>query len=80
MTAYTMESLRETLTSSIASITFRKVNGEVVTRRMTLRSDHVPPVTDARAPVDGVLTVMDLDRSGWRAVRIDSIQRVEIAA
>lgn len=80
MSTYTMESLRDTLTQSIAAVTFQKINGEVVTRRMTLRSDSIPPVTNARPSADGVLTVMDLDRSGWRSLRVDSIQKVEIAA
>lgn len=77
--AYTVESLRETLTTSIASVTFQKADGEVVTRRVTLRPESVPATKGVGRPAAaGVLAVMDLDRSGWRSIKVDNVRNVVV--
>ena len=76
---YTVDSLRETLSTSIASVTFAKADGEVVTRRVTLRPESVPATKGvSRAPAAGVLPVMDLDRNGWRSIKVDNIRSVVV--
>ena len=68
------------LQSNICDVKFTKVNGEERLMRCTLKKDLLPePVaSDAeinrnRAPNDSVQVVWDLEKTGWRSFRVDSV-------
>lgn len=68
------------LQSNICDVKFIKVNGEERLMRCTLKEDLLPePVaSDAeinrnRAPSDSVQVVWDLEKTGWRSFRVDSV-------
>ena len=68
------------LQSNICDVKFTKVNGEERLMRCTLKEDLLPePVaSDAeinrnRAPNDSVQVVWDLEKTGWRSFRVDSV-------
>jgi len=68
------------LQSNVCDVKFTKVNGEERLMRCTLKEDLLPePVaSDAeinrnRAPKDSVQVVWDLEKTGWRSFRIDSV-------
>jgi hypothetical protein len=75
----TVETITETLQASVAKITYEKEDGEVVSRRMTLKPDMLLPVkgTNATASLE-VVRAIDLDKNGWRSVRVANIKTVEI--
>jgi len=68
------------LQSNICDVKFTKVNGEERLMRCTLKEDLLPepvaPDTEInrnRAPNDSVQVVWDLEKTGWRSFRVDSV-------
>lgn len=73
-----------TLKTSICDVKFTKVNGEERLMRCTLKEDLLPePVaSDAeinrnRHPNDSVQVVWDLEKTGWRSFRVDSVINIQ---
>lgn len=85
---FTRESLIETLTNSIAEVTFTKINGEQRVMPCTLREDLMPTVpsdigsksTVKRHVIQDVLSVWCTDANGWRSFKIDLVTDVKVLA
>lgn len=72
------ETLIKNLKKNVMKIKFTKKNGDERTMRCTLH-DSVLPETNInnRKNNDEVLPVWDLDNSGWRSFRLDSIKETK---
>jgi hypothetical protein len=71
--------------SNVLSVTFEKKDGSERVMKCTLMADKLPPVevtegkaTKAENP--DVLAVWDLEASGWRSFRLDSVKLVEVSS
>ena len=79
---WTKEELQADLRTGIYTIVFEKVNGEVREMRCTLLPEYLPPLVESEKPATprkdnpNNLNVWDLDKDGWRSMRIESIQTV----
>jgi hypothetical protein len=74
--------LKSVLRDSEVKVTFEKSDGTERVMRCTLKESVVPKVevTDKpkRAHSSEVLPVWDIEASGWRSFRFDSIKKVEV--
>ena len=71
------EDLVEILRTSIAIVTFTKVNGDLRKMKCTLQEDFLPELVGSNHKRNlDVLPVWEID-VGWRSFRIDSIISVE---
>lgn len=84
MTTYTKEEISSTLRKGVATVSFKKVNGDVRIMECTLDGNHMPvedmPVkkTDrVKKPNNDVLSVWDCNAAGWRSFRIENVFNVE---
>ena len=76
--------LKQILTNRIATVIFRKTDGEIREMRCTLKSEYLPkqqPLDEnarhlPRQENDNVLSVWSIDNNGWRSFRIDSIMDI----
>lgn len=74
--------LQQTLTNGVATVTFRKADGNLRTMRCTLQQSELPHQSGQfLSEVEGetneeVLTVWDIENNGWRRFRIDSIKQI----
>ena len=79
---YTKESIRSLLKNDVLEVVFIKTDGNVREMRCTLQEKFVETYdkkTDKVKPEnDSVISVWDLDNSGWRSFRVDSIQSVSV--
>ena len=75
----TKEQIVEQLKSSVVNISFLKKDGTVREMNATLKEDVMPVVESkgTKKKNDAVLSVWDVDVSGWRSFRWDSLQEVE---
>lgn len=80
----TKADLKNNLIKSCATITFTKTDGTVRKMYCTLIRDYISspqPLDESpkipRKENDNVLAVWDLDNSGWRSFRLDSIISVD---
>jgi hypothetical protein len=69
------ETLKELLKGNVVEVKFTKVSGEERVMKCTLQESHLPVSTgeSTRKKNDEVLSVWDIDNSGWRSFRLDSI-------
>jgi hypothetical protein len=68
--------LKDALSRGSVTVRFRKVNGEERIMNCTLNPSVVPQYVGtgtSRKKSDGVIAVWDLDNSGWRSFRVDSL-------
>jgi len=75
----TKEQLIEQLKTSVVKISFLKKDGTVREMNATL-DQQITPVVESKGTKkknDSVLSVWDVDVSGWRSFRWDSLQKVE---
>ena len=83
---YTRDGLMNDLKLHACEVRFTKVNGEKRVMHCTLRSDLLPPATNTvkleeeheKHRDSGALAVWDLQNSGWRSFRIDSVEYAQI--
>jgi hypothetical protein len=79
------EEIQSALHAGVCSVTFTKVNGDERVMAATLKADLLPAVVEkvlaegetpkpAKKPNPNVLAVYDVDNSGWRSFRWDSIK------
>ena len=80
--------LKEDLKNGVVTVVFEKVDGTERTMRCTLSDLYVPQVLteydqDGNAIVkpqrkrnDDVVSVWDIDNSGWRSFRLDSVKQL----
>lgn len=76
--SYTREDIANILNKGIYTVSFTKVNGERRDMRCTLKNDLIPETqsdtqTETRKVNEDVLAVWDLEKSGWRSFRLDSL-------
>lgn len=74
----TKEQIIEQLKSSVVNISFLKKDGTVREMNATL-NDDITPVVESKGTKkknDSVMSVWDVDVSGWRSFRWDSLQVV----
>lgn len=79
---YTKESIRSLLKDDVLEVVFIKTDGSVREMICTLQEKFVEVYdkkTDKVKPEnDNVVSVWDLDNSGWRSFKIDSIQSISV--
>lgn len=70
----TKEQMTEFLAKGTVKVTFVKLNGEEREMLATLMADVLPETKGTgRAPNPDVVTVFDIEKSEWRAFRVDSV-------
>lgn len=80
------DNIIELLRTNIVTVKFEKVNGEERTMRCTLLSEHVPNsstvngevIVTKQTPKSNTISAWDLEKSGWRSFRIDSVKSVTV--
>lgn len=75
---WSKQDLREALQSGIATVVFTKADGSERTLNCTLKQNIIPVVEKSdsaptKAENPDVLAVWDIENSGWRSFRLDSI-------
>jgi hypothetical protein len=74
--------LAEMLRSSVLEVSFTKKDGSGRVMNCTLQEKYLPPLMEdtevATKDNPNVLAVWDIDNSGWRSFRINSIVDVRI--
>lgn len=78
---YDYNSLVEQLSNSVVTVTFEKVDGSMRTMRCTLIPSYLPeeyrntkPMLTETTPL--TVSVWDVEQSGWRSFRLDSVRSV----
>jgi hypothetical protein len=87
-TAAARSSYNQFLKDHVASVTFRKVNGEMREMRCTLMPQYIPETVNAdpksekrvREAADTVVVAYDLDKNDWRSFRVDSVVAIHTAS
>lgn len=82
MANYTYEEVMTRLRTGVAKVTFMKVDGTKRVMECTLEPSYLPEEFRNRAPVltetaGNHISVWDVQASGWRSFRLDSILTVE---
>jgi hypothetical protein len=81
MKQYTRDALLEQLRKGIVEVEFKKTNGDLRKMNCTLDQGYFnwESVADSvkKTPNLDVANVWDLDKSGWRSFRYDSVTRVK---
>ena len=78
-------SLKQQLQSGIARVNFTKVNGDQRSMLCTLLPGYIPAeevteptdATPGRTRSSNAISVWDVEKNGWRAFRLDSVQSVD---
>ena len=70
--------MREKLRDGEVLVTFKKKNGELRQMLCTLQHGVVPEVYGSAPPSDELVTVWDLEHSGWRSFKAASVVSFEI--
>lgn len=73
--------LVEGLKRNVMRVTFTKVNGDERVMRCTLHDSVLPEqnISEIKKKENqDVLSVWDLDNSGWRSFRLDSIKEMKV--
>jgi len=72
------EGLKSNLQSHIMTVVFEKSDGSLRQMRCTLLEDYLPEyITESsKKENEDVLVVWDIDNSGWRSFRLDSIRSI----
>lgn len=75
--------LKEQLQSAVGIVTFTKADGTERVMRCTLQSEALPQRTteseSARPENPNVLSVWDLENSGWRSFKVDAVKSFTLA-
>lgn len=69
------ETLKELLKSNVVEVKFTKLDGNIRTMLCTLQETLLPEVTTSgtKKVNDEVLSVWDIDNSGWRSFRFENV-------
>jgi hypothetical protein len=77
-----MNDLRDSLQKGIVTVTFTKKDGSERVMKCTLSENFIAqkdlPKGNTRASNAEVIAVYDVDVSGWRSFRIDSVKSVTV--
>lgn len=80
----TKNEMYEILKTSIASITFLKVDGTERKMKCSLNPKFLPEQLDMEEYIskknknDSVIAVWDIEKEGWRSFRVDSVKEFEV--
>lgn len=82
MSNYTYDQVMSRLRNGVVTVTFLKVDGTKRVMECTLEPSYLPEEFRNRAPVltetvGNYIPVWDVQASGWRSFRLDSIISVE---
>lgn len=81
MTDVNVETLKSLLHDNVINVKFTKVNGDERVMKCTLQGSFLPEMVSTestRKKNEDVLSVWDIDNSGWRSFRLDSIVSYDI--
>lgn len=74
------DTIKQYLKTMNAIVVFKKSDGSLRTMRCTLREEVLPPQTKTEATERVTnrdhVAVWDLDKSGWRSFRLDSVEDI----
>jgi len=77
------QEIMQALQERVVTVKFKKVNGEERTMKCTLLSSIVPQIHNDPARVEkerkenpDVVAAWDVEKSGWRSFRVDSILEI----
>lgn len=76
MTDVNVETLKGLLKDNVVKVKFTKVNGDERILKCTLQGSFLPEMVSTestRKKNEDVLSVWDIDNSGWRSFRLDSV-------
>ena len=84
-TKFDRDTILKDLRENVVEVTFEKVNGETRVMRCTLDPQHLPSNFEqkyldehhAKPQNQNVLAVWDVQASGWRAFRVDSVSYMQ---
>ena len=83
MNINSVNGLYEILRNNVANVKFTKVDGTERVMRCTLKDDMLPEAYRGKGTVltetTNTLRVYDLDNSGWRSIRVESVLQLSIA-
>ncbi len=75
----TREDLVNLLQTTVATITFTKVDGTERVMKCTLIPDFLPALKGSNnARNQSVLPVWDVEKEAWRSFKLESVKRVEV--
>ncbi len=75
----TREDLVNLLQTTVATITFTKVDGTERVMKCTLISDFLPALKGSNnARNQSVLPVWDVEKEAWRSFKLESVKRIEV--
>jgi hypothetical protein len=82
---FTRDGLIDMLRHNIVTVTFTKVNGDERVMKCTLLPEHVPNASTANGELvfeskgsSNNIPVWDLDASGWRSFKVESVKTISI--
>lgn len=85
MNVMTRDGLIDMLRHNVTTVTFTKVSGDERVMRCTLQADLIPnaPKQNGQVIIEqktnaNTIAVWDLDVSGWRSFRVDSVKKVSV--
>lgn len=76
---YDRDALKNDLKEWVVTVFFEKKDGSLRKMKCTLSPNHLPTLEESerkKAENQNTLSVWDLDNSGWRSFRLDSIKSV----
>ena len=83
MNINSVNGLYEILRNNVANVKFTKVDGTERVMRCTLKDDLLPEEYRGKGTVltevTNALRVYDLDNSGWRSIRAESVLQLSVA-
>ena len=83
MNINSVNGLYEILRNNVANVKFTKVDGTERVMRCTLKDDMLPEAYRGKGTVltetTNTLRVYDLDNSGWRSIRVESVLQLSVA-
>ena len=82
MNINSVNGLYEILRNNVATVKFTKVDGTERVMRCTLKDDLLPEAYRGKGTVltetTNALRVYDLDNSGWRSIRVESVLQLSV--
>lgn len=74
-----IDELRETLRNNIVTVSFEKKDGTIREMLCTTLAEYLPEMDgNSSQPSEKLVTVWDLENSGWRSFRFDSLRSIYV--
>ena len=80
---YVKSDVKQLLQDKVCEVTFEKKDGSERVMKCTLKANMLPPMevkegASTRPENPDVLAVWDIEASGWRSFRMDSVKKVQV--